>query len=183
MTTASDRFFIALLPPLEIQTQVTHWKEYCRDRYHTAAALRSPPHITLMPPFAWATDDTERLLTTLAQFPAPLTRLPITLSGFGAFPPRVIFVHVVPSPQLTRLQADLQAYLTNQLGLEPGQSRDRPFHPHMTIAFRDLSRTAFRPAWAEFEQKSFQKGFTVTTFTLLKHTGKAWEVHSHYPLQ
>ena len=46
-------YFIALLPPDSIQDYATEVKQYFADNYDSKHAFKSPPHITLQPPFEW----------------------------------------------------------------------------------------------------------------------------------
>lgn len=179
---SKTRCFIALIPPPEVQTVATRLKEYFRDRYNSKAALRSPPHITLQAPFEWPDDDRDRLLKTLAQFRFDSAVIPIRLSGFGAFPPRVIYLDVERTPELMTLQTELSRYLAETLAVSDPRSRDRPFRPHLTVAFRDLKPAAFRKAWPEFEHREAQFAFPVPAISLLLHDGQRWTVHQHFPL-
>ena len=65
--------------------------------------------------------------------------------------------------------------LVNDLG-------ERPFRPHMTIAFRDLKKPLFFEAKEEFEQKSLEEQFYVKDICLLKHNGSSWDVYRRYEL-
>lgn len=177
------RFFIALLPPPAIQAEATQLKEYFRDRYRSQAALRSPPHITLQTPFEWPDQERDQLIGTLAQFRCSTPSIPVHLSGFGAFPPRVIYIDVEHTSALMTLQAELSQYLTETLQVVDPRSRDRPFRPHLTVAFRDLKPVAFRKAWPEFQQRAIAASFELSSFTLLRHTGKQWVVHQTFNLQ
>ena len=176
-----SRFFIALLPPPNVQTYATELKEYFRDRYRSKAALRSPPHITLQAPFEWPTHEYERLTAALHCFNPKYPTIPIQLSGFGAFPPRVIYLAVEHTPELMTLQTELSQHLAETLEIVGPRSRSRPFHPHLTVAFRDLKPAAFRQAWPEFKQQAVQFTFSVQRLTLLVHTGQHWEVSAHVP--
>lgn len=176
---AVDRFFLALIPPEPLASQVTALKTQMQAQYQTHAALRSPPHITLQPPFQWPVDRWQDFTTTLQTLARVQTPVTVDLYGFGAFPPRVIFVHVVPSPGLMALQGAIATTLETQLALRPDL---RPYHPHMTIAFRDLSGAAFRQAWPQFQTRPFAAQFTATALSLLRHTGQRWQVHHTYPL-
>jgi 2'-5' RNA ligase len=92
----------------------------------------------------------------------------------------VIYVHVLPSPALMALQRAISTQLQQALALP----RDRrSFHPHMTLAFRDLSKRAFQQAWPAFEQRPFTGQFTATALTLLRHRGHHWQIDRYYPLQ
>lgn len=180
---AKSRYFIALIPPPPIQAAATALKEYFREHYRSQAALRSPPHITLQAPFEWPDAERDRLLSTLAAFQPTVTQVPITLSGFGAFPPRVIFLAVEPTAELMQLQSELSQYLADQAEIVDPRSRDRPFRPHLTVAFRDLKPAAFRRAWPEFAHQPADYTFTASTFTLLRHTGREWVSLRDLPLQ
>jgi 2'-5' RNA ligase len=176
-----QRFFIALLPPPAIQTDVTAIKQIFADRYQSRAALKSPPHITLYPPFEWSADDLPKLSQALTQFASQQPPLTLQLSGFGSFAPRVIFVDVIRSPALQALQQELLAHTDMTLGLADPVSKTRPFTPHMTVGFRDLSCTQFHSAWAEFQHRPFEREFTATQLTLLIHNGQRWIIYQDFP--
>jgi len=150
MNQSKQRFFIALVPPSDIQHHITEIKLYFAEHYNTRGALNSPPHVTLQPPFEWPAAEVPKLEESLKEFAA--NRLPIfvTLSGFAAFDPRVIYVDVVKSPALLEMQQDLMSYLEANLGIVDRISQTRPFVPHMTVAFRDLTQENFQAAWLEF---------------------------------
>lgn len=52
--------------------------------------------------------------------------------------------------------------------------KNRGFNPHITLAFRDLKREAFKEAWPEFEKATYDKSFEVQSLVLLKHDGEKW---------
>ncbi len=135
-----SRFFIALLPPQNIQDYANQIKQYFADNYASKHAQKSPPHITLQPPFEWVDSDVSRLEASLREFASEQKSVPIILSGFAAFVPRVIYIDVVRSQELLTMQADLMAYVETNLGIVDKVGKTRPFAPHMTVAFRDLTR-------------------------------------------
>jgi 2'-5' RNA ligase len=88
----------------------------------------------------------------------------------------------VRSPELLNLQADLMAHLENTLEIIDKVSKTRPFAPHMTVAFRDLTKQNFNAAWPEFEKRQLHFEFTVNNLTLLLHDGNRWNVKLEFPL-
>ncbi len=174
-------FFIALLPPQIIQDEITEIKHYFAQTYKSRHALKSPPHITLQPPFKWLTENLPTLEQYLSQFALDVSPIPITLSGFNAFPPRVIFVDVIKNPELINIQQQLMNHLENQLNIVHEVSKKRPFSPHVTVAFKDLTRTAFKAAWLEFAQRPIYFEFTVPQLTLLIHNGQNWNIKAEFP--
>ena len=173
-------FFIALLPPQEIQDYATQIKQEFTDKYNSRHAFKSPPHITLQPPFEWAEGNLTILEECLQEFVAAKESVTIILSGYGAFIPRVIYINVEKTLNLLALQAELMAHLENQLGIVDKISKTRPFRPHMTVAFKDLTRKNFRNAWEEFERRELNFEFAVDKLTLLLHNGKCWNVKSEF---
>lgn len=176
-----SRFFIALLPPQDIQEYANEIKQYFADKYACYSAKKSPPHITLQPPFEWADHSLSILETSLQAFAIQQPSIPITFNGFAAFPPRVIYIDVVKSQELLNLQTDLITHLETNLGIIDQVEKTRPFIPHLTVAFRDLTKQNFRTAWPEFVQRQFYSEYTATHLTLLLHDGNCWNIKSEFP--
>ena len=183
MKLSEKLFFIALLPPEDVRDTVTEIKRYFAENYSSSHALKSPPHITLQPPFKWLVEKENLVEECLAEFSKAYSPVPITLSGFGAFPPRVIYVDVMKTPELLNIQRELMSHLEATLNIVDQVSKTRPFSPHMTVAFRDLTRQNFLAAWPEFKQKPLHFEFTISHLTLLVHNRKFWEIKAEFPLQ
>jgi 2'-5' RNA ligase len=172
-------YFMAILPPPPIRAEVTAFKQQARKRFHSAHALTSPPHITLTPPFRYEPARIPGLVDEASDWlESNLVPFDIQLDDFDAFPPRVIFVKIGESPPLIALQKQWSAFLDDTFGIP---REERPFHPHMTVAFKDLHRPEFPRAWAYFKNMNYQRGFTVEGVALLKHEGGKWEVESEMP--
>ncbi len=175
-----SRFFIALLPPQHIQDYANQVKQHFADNYASRGSQKSPPHITLQPPFEWANGNIGQLEECLADFPKGRKFVPITLKGFAAFPPRVIYINVLKTPELIALQADLMTHVEKNLGISDPVSKTRPFAPHLTVAFRDLTKQNFKAAWVEFEHRQVDFEFVADRISLLLHDGKRWNVKTEF---
>jgi 2'-5' RNA ligase len=182
LSAASARFFVALLPPPALRAEITAIQHDIWQRFQSKAALRSPPHITLQPPFIWPLDQVAHLERSLAAFAQQQSPVPIDLEGYGAFPPRVIYVNVQRQGPLMALQPALMDYLETHWAIAHPPSRQRPFAPHITVGFRDLKPAAFKIAWAEFKDQPFKADFVVQALTLLRHDGQTWQIFSEFPL-
>jgi 2'-5' RNA ligase len=169
------QYFIAIIPPPPVSDDALRLKHYFRDQYNSKASLNSPPHITLHMPFKWKEEKEGDLLEALAQFATGREAFKVELINFKAFPPRVIFIDVEANPLLNALNKDLHRFCKRSLNLFNADYKDLPFHPHLTLAFRDLKKPMFAKAWEEFQQRTFSARFNVGSFVLLKHSGKIWE--------
>ncbi|MDZ7647732.1 MAG: 2'-5' RNA ligase family protein [Cytophagales bacterium] len=110
-------YFIALLPPPEIQQQLKFFKEYFSTTYQSKGALNSPPHITLHMPFQWKEAKENKLIESLKNFSTGKKSFEVQLQDFGCFAPRVIFAQVIESELLRVLQQQLHRFVKIELNL------------------------------------------------------------------
>ena len=170
-----NMYFVALVAPAEINQEVLKWKNFFKEKYQCIVALKSPAHITLIPPF-WMTEEFETdLIRTLHEFSTTKRKFQINLKDFGAFKPRVIYVDVVNNDTLNDLHASLADFMLSQNKF-PVKKEDRPFHPHVTLAARDLYKKAFHEAWEIFAVKEYVATWLVNGISLLRHDKKNWDV-------
>ncbi|UGU14532.1 2'-5' RNA ligase family protein [Sinomicrobium kalidii] len=174
-----DLYFIAIVPPEDIRQRVRRLKEEVKERFGAKHALKSPAHITLQMPFKRIAAEESQIINALEGFARLQRPFPVMLSGFDCFSPRVIFVKVEDHAPIVELHAGLQRVLTGKLGFT-GREITRRFHPHMTIATRDLPEIVFRKAWPEYEMREFGASFIAGSICLLKHNGKYWEIYREF---
>lgn len=168
-----DKYFLALLPPKEILDRVHQIKQKLQEEYGIKYALKSPPHITLKMPFSYNEAKEDRLVGRLREFAACKEPFPLRITGVGTFGSRVIFLGVERSETLLQLQHDLIVFCKRELHLVDELS-DRNFHPHMTVAFKDLKKPNFAKALAFVNERKFDADFLVSSFTLLKRADGRW---------
>jgi 2'-5' RNA ligase len=176
MASSKDRYFIASVPPSPFLEQAQELKEYFKEHFHSKASLNSPPHITLHMPFEWRSDREETLIHALEQFSSSLTPIEISFNNFNCFEPRVIFIAVTETKELRDLQHQVRSFCKRDLGLFNADYKDLPFHPHLTLAFRDLKKHEFAKAWEEFKERKFEGAFLVNKICLLKHESGRWNI-------
>ena len=170
-----NMYFIALVAPEEIDQQVLKWKNFFKERYECSVALKSPAHITIIPPF-WMNEELENdLINSIREFSIINAKFEITLQNFEAFQPKVIFVDVVKSKVLDGLCQSFTEFIFSENKF-PIKKEDRPFHPHVTLATRDLYKKAFQEAWDIFSKKKYEALWTVNGISLLRHNKKNWDV-------
>ena len=83
-----------------------------------------------------------------------------------------------PDP-LKSLYPDLIRFLLDEMLFTPEELKSK-FHPHMTIATRDLTGEAFHKAWPQYKKREFQAKFHVHSIFLLKHNGKTWDIFREF---
>lgn len=173
-------YFLALLPHDGLRQEVKLFKEEISERFGASHALKSPAHITLQMPFRRPEEAEAEMIDKLKKFASNEKSFEVSLSGFNSFPPRVLFIRIVDHIPVSGLYDRLKNFLRTELEFKNNKS-PFDFHPHMTIATRDLPEESFNRAWPEFEKREFEASFTVKSLFLLKHNGKDWDIYREYP--
>lgn len=170
-----NMYFVALVCPPEIDNKIQKHKLWMRDHFGCAVALRSPAHVTLIPPFWLALSAEEKLVETLQTFETDKLPVDIQLKNFSHFSNRVIFIAVTENHQLGTLRKETEDHFIQPFRaiIKPD---DRPFYPHVTIANRDLKPGLFPKAWACFEHEPFNETFSAHHISLLKLGAGKWNV-------
>ena len=65
----------------------------------------------------------------------------------------------------------------------PIKKEQRAFHPHITIANRDLQKKDFKPAWEMFSSKTYHADFVADAITILQHDGVQWNIIFRAPFK
>ena len=102
----------------------------------------------------------------------------VQLNGFGCFeknPNKVIFVRMEKCEPMNELHEKLMAVLRGKMNFLPKET-PLHFHPHMTVAYRDLSNEQFELAWKEYEIKKYESTWEAKSICLMKHNFKTWEI-------
>lgn len=168
-----QKYFLAIVPEGEIQDNCTEIKNEIRDQFNVKYALKSPAHVTLKMPFSYNEAKEEKLIQTLRKFLIQFECFPISIGGVDTFGKRVIFLKIKADDRLTKLQAELKVFCKRELNLVDELS-DRNFHPHMTIAFKDLKEIHFDEILNLVKKRSIQEEYFVAKIQLLKRIEGRW---------
>ena len=168
-------FYIAVLCSPEIDKKIQGFKLWMRDRFGCTVALKSAAHITLIPPF-WLHNEKEQLLIdTIHSFQTTIAPFNIRLQQFSHFSNRVIFAAVEENHKLGSLRKAVEDHFIKSFHNEI-KPDDHPFHPHVTIANRDIKPGDFNKAWDHFKRQVFDEQFEAATISLLKLNAGKWNV-------
>ncbi len=170
----TKKYFIAIILPPPYFEQVEEIKQELLTRFGLKGALRSPSHLTLHRPFEWEEKKEEQLIERLQRFQQS-SPFELNFADFGFFEPRVIYAALQAQPRLFDLHHALTQFAKRELRLFNEAEDLRGFHPHVTIAFRDLKKPLFYSLREEFEGRKLSGCFEYSGFSLLK-LEKTWQV-------
>jgi len=177
-------YFIAILLPDEVAAEINTFKRDFAERFHCRAALKVVPHITLKAPFHLLPAHHEKLVDWFKQLQLPQSPFSVELEHFQVFRKAnpVVFVQPILSLPLDALQQQVIDCFHQHFPEIPIDKHEQNFHPHITIAYRDLSPSHFTEAWKEYSTKQYNGSFVVNRISLLQHNGSNWEeVTSSHP--
>lgn len=167
-------YYVAIVCPEEIDEKVFQFKEWMRKQFGCMVAMKSPGHITLIPPFWMDEHREDELIQTLQQFSSSVTP-EIQLKDFSHFDDRVLFIQVNKNDQLTELKNQTESnFLQHFHGII--RKDERPYNPHVTIANRDVKPDTFLKAWTHFSKEKFESSFVADAVSILKLNSGKWEV-------
>jgi len=167
-------YFIAVVLPEELNQKILAYKHWMAEKYGCRVGLKSPAHITIAPPFWTEPKKEKQLKNDIDNISSSIKKFELKTANFSAFKPRTLFIAVEENEQLNLLKKTADQFFRNtdyKIKIE-----NRPFHPHITIATRDLHKKDFAEAWPHFEKKSFAEEFEAKGLSLLRHNGANWDV-------
>lgn len=176
-------YLTAIVPDAELTDQIEEIRRECAECYNVKAALKPPVHITLFKPISVEFEREKELVRVLNEVSSKHQPFTLSLENFDTFNNQVVFIKVLKTEPLGNLQKDISSvYHRRHLETEEIKSK-KTFHPHITIAYRDIPRTTFPALWNEYKNKRFKRNFSVNGFILFKHNGHKWEVFEEFTLR
>ncbi len=173
-----ELYFFALLTPFTISGEVDEIKREFANKYESTKAMRTPSHITIIPPFFANNEFETAIENKVLKLVSGFEPFNINLSGFGEFNNKVIFIEVEKNEDLEIFYKAFSAFFTG-IGFEL-TAMNKFFHPHVTVAFRDLTPENFKKAWPEFQKREFANSFSASSVHLLKHQNDTWTVFKEF---
>jgi 2'-5' RNA ligase len=170
-------YYIAIVCPDNLNNKIKGFKLWMQEKFGCKVALKSPAHITLIPPFWFDIDNEAIILQAISSFQSSVESIEIELTSFAHFAKRVLYISVKPNEHLERIKQETEDHFISLLG-EVIKKETKPFVPHITIANRDVKPPDFDKAWAHFMNRKFEAVFQTQQISLLKLAEEKWSVIS-----
>ncbi|MDF2156263.1 2'-5' RNA ligase family protein [Algoriphagus sp. CAU 1675] len=177
-----QKYFLAILPPEGFREKVEDLKQEIKEKFGIKYALKSPAHITVKMPFTYNEAKELKLFGQLEQFCSGQQPFELFIRGTDSFGRRVVFLDVEKQERLVVFQEQLKEYCKRDLKMVSELS-DRNFHPHMTVAFKDMKTSYFEDVMKLVKEKKLNCRFEVSKLTLLKRVLGRWEVWKEFELK
>ena len=169
--------FLGVLPPEELACRLEGCRRYMKETYGCKSGYGTPIHATLVPPFCLPEEySTKDLVAAMEEHVLPLgNHLKFTsqVKGFDAFGDRTIFARVLEDKRWSVLRDRVLAAVLQHA---PNCARkDRsPFHPHLTVANRDIPAGVSTDALKVLNELRLTATFSVDNVTIFERQGGSW---------
>ena len=168
-------YFLAIVLPKDLNEKVLKYKHIMQQKYNCRVGLKSPAHITLVPPFWMEQNKEQHLLRDIDLISSRYSPFIIVTDNFSAFKLKTIFIALAPNKHLDEVKAATDNFFMNNLFYSI-KTDTRSFHPHITIATRDLFKKDFFEIWPWFESQKFFEEWKAEGIAVLRHNKKNWDV-------
>lgn len=175
------KYFLAIIPNSSFFDQVEGLKESIKQDFGSKYALKSPAHVTVKMPFSYSEKNEGKLKGLLGNFIEKHQQFTLRIHGVDCFGKRVIFLKVDAPTTLFELQAGLKIFCQRELHLMPELS-DRNYHPHMTVAFKDLKPSSFEGIYRKVKEEKLDFYSNVLEIWLLKKEEGRWVKNHSFSL-
>jgi len=183
MPTKQSLYFIAIIPPEPIYSEVKEFQKHFEEKYKSKEAFKRPSHITLIQPVMMPEAYEPELKAFMTNFVLKQSPFELSAEGFCAFGFHTIYVALEENEKLKKLQKDLSLAFFKKYKVREGKGPSLRFNAHMTIGFKDLLPPMFELAWNEFKNKIYRRKWTLKYICLLKHNFTEWEIIEHAELK
>lgn len=164
-------YFIAVVPHKELRQKARVFSKDFAYRFKSVKSFENFPHITIIKPFPFDENKEDVLVEKFSAMNLKSAPFKVILKDFGCFPNKdkpVIFIKPESSTELQQLYDEVQP----TMNFHPYAK----MHPHLTVAYKDLSPENFQKAWEEYKSKTFEDSFLVDKICLFKHENKKWNL-------
>lgn len=167
-------FFIGIVPPEPIFSELEAFKVYAAKNFNSSHALRSPSHITVLSPFFLKTSKKEDAVAYLHQLAKEINDFEIKLKNFDNFGERVVFVNIPKNDHLFELHELLKKTFQQQDFISAVPVQKYKYHPHLTIAFKDLKSYYFAKAERYYFKLKYNRSFKAGKLHLFQFRNSRW---------
>jgi len=170
-------YFIGIVPDEPVCGQIDEFKLLVKEKFSSSSALKSPPHITLIPPFHWDEKEEYILVDSIKKYVEGCYSCEIELCGFDVFSKsRVLFIKPEINETLGFNRKVLLEHLTGNLNINFPEI-EYAFMPHITIGFKDWKSSAnFQEAAKYFKAQHYHASFNAHSISVLKFVENHWDI-------
>lgn len=174
---------VAIVPPEPLFSFIREEQQYIADTWGPRKALRVPPHLTLVPPISVTEAELIVLESILKDAAASHKTFTLRVNGYDAFMPKVIFIKPAYPKELHMLYTNIIDTVIARIPHVMNKYPDDTFHPHFTIAYRDLEPDMFKDIWKYFKNKKAKFSVQIHQISIFDKSDAGWIIGKQFNLK
>ncbi len=159
-------YLLVLNPHEELRNKIIEVKKHFTDKYKSATAVHSKPHLPLANFVQYGMVE-ERLLNRLNTIAMGYHPIKIELKDYGSFPSHTIYINITSKVPIQDLVRQIRTEAQHLMKLNKDNKAHFMMEPHITIA-RKLQPWQYEKGWLEYSNKNFSSRFIADAMLLLK---------------
>ena len=167
-------YFIAIVIPEPVQTEITKFKLDTQRLFSSSKALNLPAHITLVAPFKATHTEENFIKQSLNKAAGNINSFYLQIDGFDKFGTHTIFLKTDTPTELLKIHTQLNEVFSKYQ--DDTRRKTKIFSPHITVAYKDIKADIFPKIWQYFNSKQYFRITKIDNITLFRHDGKKWHV-------
>lgn len=174
-------YLLCITPPSDLAFTIDQERRFCAARFGSYEALKPPVHLSLFGVFTVPAKAYE-LTDYLSEWISVQPQFSVQIKDFGFFDNKhrpEVYVDVKNNVWLNAFNKGLTRKMLQRF---PYLTTASSFHPHFTLAYKDLSQENFRKAKKYYHQCKFEASFDVKNIALFRHNYKMWEFKHEFSL-
>lgn len=173
---------IAIVLPEPLFSLVREEQNFIAKTWGCRQALRVPPHVTIIPPLSVKEKEVKELESIAKEVAGHRKPFSMKITGYDTFSPRVIFLKPNFPYELGLLYTNLRDAIIPKIPQALNRYPDESFHPHITLAYRDLTPDQFKEMWRHYKNKKAKYTIDINQISILVNTEDGWVIESSYEL-
>lgn len=178
----SGIYLLAIIPPHELSREIHQIRLLCSEKFGVLKALKPPVHISMYRPFRLEEEFEDNFIHIIQSATAEQVVFEQKIEDFEAFNNHAIVLRALLNPGILKLYTIISTIMKDK-GIDKHPTDIFPFHPHLTIAYRDIKPEVFPLIWKDYKNKKYNASFKADYLSLLKHDGNQWLVIKNYPFR
>lgn len=173
---------VAIVPPEPLYSFVKEEQNFIAQKWNARQALRTPPHITLIPPISLNEGESEELKRISQEIASKHPSFRLKVNRYDSFNPKVIYLKPSFPHALSVLYTDLLKMILANIPHAMQKYPYESFVPHITLAYRDLDPLRFKEVWKYYKNKKVNFAVDINRISILDNTADGWVISDSYEL-
>jgi 2'-5' RNA ligase len=164
--------YIALLPADDVSLQLRRYQAQAKARFGVCSAMRSLPHLTLIPPVRLDELQLTSIKSRLSSISAKTSGFYLASNGWDHFSQHCIYLSITTSEQLLDLNNNLELSFKHLIC----RRQEVNFTPHISLVTRDINHSKFAEIYQWVQNLGYPALVPFLQLVVFSQTATGWQI-------